>query len=80
MDCSSFSKICTLLGIASVFLVEGSSMMGVTAFMVGAVSPWRASFRRLSRKKDGTRKISDGKMFGVLAIIALLMISGHRVP
>ena len=54
--------------------------MGVPAFVVGAMSPWRASFRRLSRKKDGTRKISDEKMFGVLAIIALLMISGHRVP
>ena len=55
--------------------------MGVPAFVVGAVLAVACFlFGVLSRKEDGTRKISGGKMFGVLAIIALLMISGHRVP
>ena len=55
--------------------------MGVPMFVVGtmlAVSCFL--FGVLSCKEDGTRKISGGKMFGVLAIIVLLMISDHRIP
>ena len=51
--------------------------MDVPAFVVGAVLAVACFlFGVLSLKEDRTRKISDGKMFGVLAIFDLLMIFG----
>ena len=77
MDRTSFSKICTLLGLASVVLVVGSSLMGVPAFVLGAVLAVACFvFGLMARKEDGSRKISGGIMFGVMAIFVLLAIAG----
>ena len=75
MNGSSLSKICTLLGVASVFLVVGSSILGMAAFVAGAVLAVACLIAgMMSKVADKDRGISGGIAFGVISIVVLVII------
>ena len=75
VDSKIASKLCIILGVASIFMVIGSSLLGMSVFIVGAalaIACFVLGF--LGRDEHGDRKISGGISFGVITIFVLVAI------